>query len=187
MGNQCGGKGITSLLDAFHWAANRPKQITVHAKKKQKNKQLVIECEWTSSDTMWTAVLQSSFKNCFVFWYSSALTPSLFLFSRSLSLCMLLAMDGDDGVGWIFNRFVSGSTMRGGIVVNIITYRSLRLHFPRPCQTGAITHSSQPHHHHTFTHTPFSWLAVTVPVYTISLCPCLLTPLTLLISCFYTI
>ncbi len=65
-----------------------------------------------------------------------------------------MAEDGDDGTGWIFNRFVSGSTMGGGIVVNIITYRSLRLHFPRPCQTGAITHSSHPlPHMHTHTHT----------------------------------
>lgn len=153
----------------------------VHARKR-----LVIECEWTFSDTMWTTVLQSSFENCFVFWYSSPL-PLFFLFSHSLCLCMLLAADGDDGMGWIFNRFVSGSTMGGGIVVNIITYRSLRLHFPRPCQTGAITHSSQPHHHHTYTHIPTSWLAVTVPVYTVSLCPCLMTPLTLLVSCFFTI
>lgn len=83
---------------------------------------------------------------------------------------MLLAEDGDDGTGWIFNRFVSGSTMGGGIVVNIITYRSLRLHFPRPCQTAAITHSSQPHRRtHTHTDIPFSWLAVTVTVYTISM------------------
>lgn len=99
-----------------------------------------------------------------------------------LSFCMLLAADGDDGMGWIFNRFVSGSTMGGGIVVNIITYRSLRLHFPRPCQTGAITHSSPPHHHHTYTRTPFSWLALTVPVYTIS--SCLMTLLTPIESCF---
>lgn len=28
MGNQCGNKGITSLRDGFHWAANRPEQIT---------------------------------------------------------------------------------------------------------------------------------------------------------------
>lgn len=28
MGNQCGGKGVTSVRDAFHRAANRPKQIT---------------------------------------------------------------------------------------------------------------------------------------------------------------
>lgn len=129
---------------------------------------------------------RAALENCFVFWYSSPLTSSV-------SLCMLLAVDGDDRMGWIFNRFVSGSTMGGGIVVNIITYRSLRLHFPRPCQTGAITHSSQPHHqhhqhhHHTYTHIPFSLLAVTVPVYTISLCSCLVTPLTLVVSCFCTI
>lgn len=97
---------------------------------------------------------------CFVFRYSSPLTSSLFLFSHSHSLCMLLAEDGDDGMGWIFNRFVLGSTMGGGIVVNIITYRSLQLYFPRPCQTGAITHSSQPPRQpHTHTHTPLSLLA----------------------------
>lgn len=71
-------------------------------------------------------------------------TP-LFFFSLFPSLCIVsAAADGGDGMGWIFNRFVSGSTMGGGIVVNIITYRSLRLHFPRPCHAGAITHSRQP-------------------------------------------
>ena len=90
----------------------------------------------------------------------------LFSFSpHSPSLCMLLAEDGDDGMGWIFNRFVSGGTTGGGIVVNIITYRSFRLHFPRPCQTGAITHSSQPHH--TYAHTSFShgwqWQCLSTP------------------------
>lgn len=92
-------------------------------------------------------------ENCFVFWYPSPFASSLSFFSCFLPLSILLAKDGDDGTGWIFNRFVSGSTMGGGIVVNIITYRSLRLHFPRPCQTGAITHNSQPlHHTYTYTH-----------------------------------
>lgn len=152
MGNQCGGKVITSLWDAFHRAANRLKKITNTCMAKKK-KYLSLNGGWTFSDTMQTATLQSSLENCFLFWYSSHFTSSFCLFFHSLSLCMLLAVDGDDRMGWIFNRFVSGSTMGGGIVVNIITYRSLRLHFPRPCQTGAITHSSQPHHQHTYTYT----------------------------------
>lgn len=112
------------------------------------------------------------------FWYSSPLTQCLFSFHHSQSLCRLLAEDGDDGTGWIFNRFVSGSTIGGRIVVNIITYRSL------PCQTGAITHSSplptppRPNQR-TNTHTSLSHFSVTVPVYTGWLCPCLLNLLTL--------
>lgn len=106
---------------------------------------------------------------------STPLISSLCLFSHALclSVCCWQWMVT---TGWIFNSFVSGSTMGGRIVVNIITYRSLRLHFPRPCQRGAITHSSQTHHQHTDTHLPFSCLAVTVPVYTISLCSCVMTP-----------
>lgn len=77
-------------------------------------------------------------QKCFMFCYSYPLTSSVFLFSHPHSLCMLLAEDGDDRTRWLFNRFVLGSTMGGGIVVNIITYRSL------PCQTGPITHGSQP-------------------------------------------
>lgn len=79
----------------------------------------------------------------------------LFSFYHSHSLCRQLAEDGDDRMGWIFNRFVSGSTIGGRIIVNIITYRSL------PCQTGAITHNSPfqppPHPAHKHTHITFSF------------------------------
>lgn len=171
-------KGITSLRDRFHWAANRPEQITymcMPAKKKKKEKKqtwLVTESKWTFCDRIWTNVLQNSFLKllCVLVFIPS-------YFSHSHSLCMHLAEDGDDGMGWIFNRFVLGTTMGGGIVVNIITYRSLRLHFPRPCQTGAITHSSLPHLQLTHMH-PFLTASVTVPVYTVWICPCLMKPLT---------
>lgn len=78
-----------------------------------------------------------------------AFVPASFLLFSVLPLSffsIVLAVDGEDGMGWIFNRFVSGSTMEGEIVVNIIRYWSLQLHFPRPCHTEAITRSSQPHH-----------------------------------------
>lgn len=129
----------------------------IKEKKKQKKKWLTAECEGTFYDNA-GAVLLSAFENCFVFQHSF-LPPSASSVRRR-SLREPLAGDGDDGTGWIFNRFVLGSTMGGGIVVNIITYRSLQLYFPRPCQTGAITHSSHPRctdaapttHTHTHTH-----------------------------------
>lgn len=77
-------------------------------------------------------------ERCSAFWYSSHLFP------HSPPLRIVLPVDGDDGMGWIFNRFVSGSTMGGGIVVNIITYRSLRLNFPRPCHTGPLLTAVKP-------------------------------------------
>lgn len=87
-----------------------------------------------------------------MFWFlSSFISPFFSPFSCS-PLYIVFAGDGGNGMRWIFNGFVSGSTMGGGIVVNIITYRSLQLHFPRPCHAGAITHSSQPHHHRTYTY-----------------------------------
>lgn len=111
----------------------------VHTRKKDhKNRNGPSLSEWTFYGTVWTSILQSSYKNCFSFCYSYPLTSSLLLFSHPHSLCMPLAEDGDDRTQWLFNRFVLGSTMGGGIVVNIITYRSL------PCQTGPITHGSQP-------------------------------------------
>lgn len=118
---------------------------------------LADDCKPTFLSTIRTTVLQSSSEEMAVFYYSSPLSHSLFSFCHPHSLCRLLAEDGDDWTGWIFNRFVLGSTIGGRIVVNIITYRSL------PCQTGAITHSSPPHPPtpsptlHTNTHITFSF------------------------------
>lgn len=134
-------------------------------------------CKPTFYFTIRTTVLQSSSEEIAVF---PVFFPTLFSFCHPRCLCRLLAEDGDDGTGWIFNRFVSGSTIGGRIVVNIITYRSL------PCQTGAITHSSPPSPAyppsptlHTNTHTSLSHFSVTVPVYTAGRCRCLVRLLTL--------
>lgn len=102
---------------------------------------------WMWGDILWQCTRCSAERFWKLFCVSAFIPPLLPPSAsavRRRRLCEPLAGDGDDGTGWIFNRFVLGSTMGGGIVVNIITYWSLQLYFPRPCQTGAITHSSHP-------------------------------------------
>lgn len=169
MHNQC----VISQLPVDSTSKYFTIQTLLHDWLLQKSEQTILVCKSLF-------FFMCSSKDVFVFWHSFlvSFTPSLsFTLSPSFfSVCCWQRMV-TTARGWIFNRFVSGCTMGGGIVVNIITYRSLWLHFPRPCQTGAITHSSQAHHQHTYTHILFWWLAVTPPVDTVSLCSNVLTSL----------
>lgn len=135
-------------MDSIELQIDRSKSPTTACQSKggeKKKKWLSAECEGTFYDNART-VLLGAFENCFVSQHSVPAAPLLSPHPpeslRRRSRGEPLAGNGDDGTGWIFNRFVLGSTMGGGIVVNIITYRSLQLYFPRPCRTEAITHST---------------------------------------------
>lgn len=105
MGNQCGGKGITPLLDRFHWGANRPQQITnkcMPGKKRKKRKRNSLS--FNMSERFMAQYEQqfcsTAYEYCFVFCIHPLLLPHFF-FSLTLIFCSCcwqrMVMTGRDG------------------------------------------------------------------------------------------